>query len=188
MERQPGSEMGARGGRPQEESKSAALVPCRGPLQPPSVPASHGPVGSVPISCQAQRVRLGSLGSSEVGVIRPILRMGSVKRTMLPRPARRDPRRGPWRPPSHFPPGLTSAAPGRAFPRAEAGSAGPECLFRPGRGSGQARRKRPQDVCPSGGVRIHSQELGRKCQRRSQPESADPGPRLPLLWGQGCTQ
>lgn len=115
-------------------------------------------------------------------MIRPILWMGSMKHRTRPRPATPGLMWGTRRPASHFPPGLTSAAPGRAFPRAEAGSTGPECLFRPGRGSRQARRKRPQDVCPSGGVRIHSQELGRKCQRRrSQLESAGPGPRLPLL-------
>lgn len=84
-----------------------------------------------PVLCQAQRARLVSLGASEVGVIRPILRMGVNE---APRPARPDPMQGP---PSHFPSGLTSAAPGRAFPRAEAGSAGPECLFRPGRAPGR---------------------------------------------------
>lgn len=137
-----------------------------------------------PVLCQAQRARLVSLGASEVGVIRPILRMGVNE---APRPARPDPIQGP---PSHFPSGLTSAAPGRAFPRAEAGSAGPECLFRPGRAPGRrgGNGRKMFVQLGGGGVRIHSQELGRKCQRRSQLESAGLGPRLPLLGGQGCTQ
>ena len=117
-----------------------------------------------------------------MGVIRPILWMGSMKHRMRPRPATPDPMWGPRRPASHFPPGLTPAAPGRAFPRAEAGSTGPECLFRPGRGSGQARRKRPQDVCPSGGGQDPQPGAGKEVPEEEKSAGVSrPGPRLPLL-------
>nr|KAF6310677.1 hypothetical protein mMyoMyo1_008736 [Myotis myotis] len=108
-----------------------------------------------------------------------------------PRAGHADPCAGAVPPPSHSP-GVDLNSPWLAFPRAEARSTGPECLFRPGWGSGQARRKRPQDVCPRGGQA--PRPGGRRTGRRSRrPESAAsvawilaPRPLLPHPQGQAA--
>lgn len=166
-------------------------------LWSPTPPSLLKPCGGLnPLKVSASEVLSISLQSSEVGIIRPILWTRKLKPKQkleeAPRAGRADQCRGLGASSFPLPSRFDLNSPWWTFPKAEASITGPKCLFRLGWGSGQARRKQPQDVCPSGG---QAPQPGgrRKGQRSRRPESAclvawilAPRPCLPHPQGQAA--